>query len=105
MTPGYKDAKAKLSTLSGAEQEAFLHRILERKQALTKAAQPWPMVAIMAWLAGILVFAASAAREERSWFLLGLGLLFILSGWGFELVAARKKREFERAHPFEETVR
>ena len=76
MTPGYKDAKAKLSTLSGPEQEAFLRRILERKQALTKAAQPWPMVAIMAWLAGILVFAASAAREERSWFLLGLGLVF-----------------------------
>jgi hypothetical protein len=105
MTPGYKQAKAKLSTLSGPEQEAFLRRVLEHKQALTRAAQPWPMVAIMAWVAGILVFAASAAREERSWLLIGLGLLFVLSGWGFELVAANKKREFERAHPFQEGVR
>ena len=101
MSASYRDAKSKLKTLSGAEQEAFLARVLAHRQALGRAAQPWPLVAIMAWLAGILVFAASASREERSWLLLGLGLFFILSGWGFEMIAARKKRAYERAHPFE----
>jgi 4-hydroxybenzoate polyprenyltransferase len=104
MSASYNDTKARLKTLSAPEQEALLGRVLAHKQALTKAAQPWPTVAIMAWLAGILVFAASASREERSWLLLGLGLFFILSGWGFEMMAARKKREYERAHPFEETA-
>jgi hypothetical protein len=42
MTPGYKQAKAKLGTLSGPEQEASCAACSSTSRRLTRAAQPWP---------------------------------------------------------------
>ena len=101
MSVSYREAKTRLKGLSGAEQEAFLARLNAHRRALGQAGQPWSLAALMAWAAGILVFAASAADGGRDLRLLALGGAFILVGWGFEMMAANKKRAYERAHPFE----
>ncbi len=102
MTPSYRQAKARAGGLSGAERDAYLDRLLAHRREVNQAAAPWPIVAMMAWLAGVLVFAASASGGERDVRLLVLGAVFILAGWGFELFAAKKKRAYEAAHPFQD---
>ncbi len=101
MTLGYRQAKARVNEMAPADRDAFLSRLLAYRQEVDRAAGPWAAVGMLVTLAGIglLIWPATEAFRGLP-FYLGLLVLFAAGG-GLQMLATKKKRDYERAHPFE----
>lgn len=101
MTLTYREARKRTEALPPHERDAFVRRLILHKREVDRAAGPLSVAGLLITFAGMGLLIVVGSRDELGWPFYALTLaVFVLGGW-LQHLASRRKRAYERAHPFE----
>ena len=97
----FREAKKRAAALAPAERDAYIARVLAYRQEAGRAAGPLQVIGLLLTFAGFGVLIFAGSREGPSGGLYAVALAVFVAGGVVQHLASRRKRAWERAHPFE----